>query len=164
MTPSFIGRFIALMLGLSMIIPVFALAAEDIPVHMTEELTMSCGKLRKLSSEEKADIVEKIGHNMDANALRPLFRCMFPGKAKRVAVITDNDLKINPKDREFLYYIPETGQFFVTCKSMNTIAYVVKAEDIGTGRAASKAYFQSHRNQFAEAAQMAKDMVKEMMK
>jgi hypothetical protein len=158
-----IKRFLALALGVSMAVPALVLAAEEMPMHATEELTMSCSQLRKLSTEEKAGVVEKIGHNMDANALKPLFRCMFPGTVKRVAVVTDNNLKINPKDREFLYFIPETEQFFVTCKSMNTIAYAVKAEDIGASRAAQKAYFQSHRSQFAEAAQMAKDMMREMM-
>jgi hypothetical protein len=152
-----------LVLGVSMAIPAFALAVEEIPMHSTEESQMSCSQLRKLSSEEKAAIVEEIGHNMDANALRPLFRCMFPSKVKRIAVVTDNGLKMNPKDREFLYYIPQTGQFFVTCKSMNTIAYVVKGAGVGAGRAAQRAYFLSHRSQFAEAAQMAKDMMKEMM-
>lgn len=158
-----IRRFLSFMLGVGLLAPAFAFAAADMPMHATEELQLSCSQLRNLSSDEKTDIVEKIGYNMDANALRPLFRCMFPGKVKRVAVVTDNDLKINPKDREFLYYIPQTGQFFVTCKSMNTLAYIVEAGDIGSGRATHKAYFQSHRGVFAEAAQMAKDMMTEMM-
>ncbi|OIO55461.1 hypothetical protein AUJ46_01415 [Candidatus Peregrinibacteria bacterium CG1_02_54_53] len=163
MTVSFIRRFVALVLGVSMAVPAFAFAAEEMPMHMTKELTMSCAALRKLSTEEKTEIVEKIGHNMDANALRPIFRCMFPGNVKRVAVVTDNDLKMNPKDREFLYFIPQTGQFFVTCKSMNTIAYVTNGEAAGSNRREWKAYFQSNRSMFAEAAQMAKDMMQEMM-
>ena len=163
MTAPFIRRFLALVLGVSMTVPVFVFAAEEMPMHATEELQMTCSQLRKLTTEEKAEIVEKIGHNMDANALRPIFRCMFPGKVKRVAVVTDNDLKMNPKDREFLYYIPQTGQFFVTCKSMNTIAYVMNVEEAGSNRREWKAYFQSNRSMFAEAAQMAKDMMQEMM-
>ncbi|PIR52520.1 hypothetical protein COU76_06025 [Candidatus Peregrinibacteria bacterium CG10_big_fil_rev_8_21_14_0_10_49_10] len=158
-----IRKFLSLMLGMGLLAPAFAFAAPDMPMHATEELQMSCSQLRKLSSEEKADIVEEIGHNMDANALRPIFRCMFPGKVKRVAVVTESDLKINPKDREFLYYIPQTGQFFVTCKSMNTIAYVVDSVEAGGNKRDWKSYFQSNRSMFSEAAQMAKDMVKEMM-
>jgi hypothetical protein len=163
MTNALIRKFLSLMLGMGLLAPAFALAAEDMPMHMTEKLSMSCSQLRKLSSDEKAEIVEQIGHNMDANALRPLFRCMFPGKVKRVAVVTDNDLKMNPKDREFLYYIPETQQFFVTCKSMNTIAYVVDGTNAGGSTRDLKSYFQSNRGMFADAAQMAKDMMQEMM-
>lgn len=163
MQNALIRRFLSLMLGTGLLVPAFAFAQSDMPMHATEELQMSCSQLRNLSSEEKAEIVEKIGHNMDANALRPLFRCMFAGKVKRVAVVTDNDLKMNPKDREFLYYIPQTGQFFVTCKSMNTIAYVVTGTGAGGRKNEWKSYFQSNRSMFAEAAQLAKDMMKEMM-
>ncbi|PIR52424.1 hypothetical protein COU77_00505 [Candidatus Peregrinibacteria bacterium CG10_big_fil_rev_8_21_14_0_10_49_16] len=163
MMHTFVRKFLPLALGMGLLAPTFAFAQSDMPMHATEELQMTCSQLRKLTTEEKAEIVEKIGHNMDANALRPIFRCMFPGKVKRVAVVTDNDLKMNPKDREFLYYIPQTGQFFVTCKSMNTIAYVMNGEAAGSNRREWKAYFQSNRNMFAEAAQMAKDMMQEMM-
>lgn len=158
-----IRKFLSLLLGMGLLAPAFAFAASDMPVHATEELKMTCSQLRKLSSEEKAEIVKQIGHNMDANALRPLFRCMFTGKVKRIAVVTDNDLKINPKDREFLYYIPQTGQFFVTCKSMNTIAYVVEGGEAGNNKGEWRSYFQSNRSMFADAAQMAKDMLEEMM-
>lgn len=163
MHTTLIRKFLSLMFGMGLLAPAFAFAASDIPMHATEELQMSCSQLRKLSTEEKVDIVEKIGHNMDANALRPIFRCMFPGKVKRVAVVTDNDLKINPKDREFLYYIPQTGQFFLTCKSMNTVAYVTNGDEAGSNRKEWKAYFQSNRSMFAQSAQMAKDMMQEMM-
>ncbi len=156
-----IRKFLSLALGVGLLVPAFAFTASD--MHTTEELQMTCSQLRKLSSGEKAEIVEKIGHNMDANALRPLFRCIFPGKAKRIAVITDNDLKMNPKDREFLYYLPETKQFFVTCKSMNTIAYVVDGMEAGSKKSEWKSYFHSNRSMFRDAAQMAKDMMKEMM-
>ena len=163
MMHTFARKFLSLALGMGLLAPAFAYAASDMPMHATEELQMSCSQLRKLSSEEKAAIVEKIGHNMDANALRPIFRCMFPGKVKRVAVVTYNDLKMNPKDREFLYYIPETEQFFVTCKSMNTIAYVTNGEAAGSNSREWRACFQSNRSMFAEAAQMAKGMMQEMM-
>jgi|GEM_PF-5885052 len=152
-------KLLTVLLGLSVLAPSFAFAASD-STMMTHGLDAPCSTLKKLSMSEKAKMITDIGHNMDMNALRPVFRCMFQGKVQRVAVITDNDLKMNPKDREFLYYIPETGQFFVTCKSMFTIAYVVDAQNIGSSRKEWKSYFQSHRSAFADTAQMAKDMMK----
>lgn len=169
-----IRKIFSLLLGASVLLPAFAFAATDsmmmqsdkgmmsgdhMDKMMTKGLDGSCKHLRSLSTDEKSKMLTDIGHNMDADALRSIFRCMFAGKVKRIAVITDNDLKLNPKDREFLYFIPATQQFFATCKSMNTVAYVIQSD----GTSDPKNYFKQNRSMFTDAAKMAKEMMDSSM-
>ena len=128
---------------------------------MTEGLSKSCHDLKMLSTDEKAKILTDIGHNMDAGALRQVYRCLFSGAAKtRIARITDNTLKLDPNKTETAYYIPSTQQFFVTCASLKTIAYVVQGKDVMN----PKDYFEQHRSDFAEGAKMTKQMFGDSMK
>ncbi|MBI1813179.1 hypothetical protein HYR82_05410 [Candidatus Peregrinibacteria bacterium] len=167
-----------------MLVPVFAFAASDSMMmehssmsegdmmmqadkgmmnssHMTEGLSRSCHDLKMLSTDEKTKMLTDIGHNMDAGALKQVLRCMFPGSMKkRIARITDRDLKFDPKRAETLYYVPSTHQFFVTCTGMKTVAYVVQGDETIVN---PRSYFNDHRQQFVDAAKMGKEMFEKMM-
>ncbi|PIQ75825.1 hypothetical protein COU78_00445 [Candidatus Peregrinibacteria bacterium CG10_big_fil_rev_8_21_14_0_10_49_24] len=170
-----IRKIFSLLLGATVLVPSFAFAASDsmmmendsmmsgehMGMMMTHGLDASCGSLRKLSTDEKAQMLTDIGHNMDAGALRQVYRCLFTGAAKkRIARITDNALKLDPKKPEMVYYIPSTQQFFVTCTGMKTVAYVVQGKDVTN----PKQYFEKHHSEFAESATMARMMFEDMMK
>lgn len=128
--------------------------------HMrTEELDLSCSILRSLDLSKKKEIVVSIAHNMDKDALRPIFRCLFPRQVKRVLTLRDAALKFDPTASEVLYYIPTTQQFFATCHTLNSVAYMVQGEDVKN----PKAYLATHRGDFVEAVKMAKEMVEGMM-
>jgi thiol-disulfide isomerase/thioredoxin len=128
-------------------------------MHHTEALDEGCESLTAKTAEEKKGIIADIGHNMDKDALEMILggSCVFV-EAVEVSDITEDDLKLNPEDTETLYFLPETNQFFVTCKSMNTVAYVVDrlTEDD------PEEFFHSHKSKFVAAAKVAKDMMMDM--
>ena len=126
----------------------------------TSALKEGCSALSAKSAREKALIIDEIGHNMDHDALDMILGedCAFLGDVVEVAEITDNNLKLNPNDTETLYFSPDTNRFFVTCKSMNTFAYVVpRSNDQDPAE-----YFAEHHSEFAGAADMAKNMMEDM--
>jgi thiol-disulfide isomerase/thioredoxin len=132
----------------------------EMMVH-TAALSEGCDALTAKSAEEKAQILQDISHNMDKNALDMILgkNCAF---LETVAVldIEEDDLKLNPEDTETLYFSSETNQFFVTCMSMNTVAYVVERLTDDT----PEKYFDTHKSKFAAAAKTMKDMMQEMEK
>ncbi|HLD32169.1 MAG TPA: hypothetical protein VJB10_01115 [Candidatus Peribacteraceae bacterium] len=61
---------------------------------------------------------------MIQNILDP--RCAFLGPWQPVGYVNDPELIIDPNVQEQLYYVPESGFFFVTYLQKNTIAFVFR--------------------------------------
>jgi len=132
---------------------------DDMMMH-TKALDEGCAALTAKTAEEKTAILEDIAHNMDKDALDLILgkECAFLGEIVEVAEVTDDALKLNPNDDEVLYFSLETNRFFLTCTSMNTLAYVVERSNDDE----PEEYFEEYPDEFEAAAMMMKEMIEEM--